>query len=354
MQGMGKITASLLLTVASLAAGTVGASAPLDFNYRVAGEEHVRPVLVFNDGEDIFIQPNPVTASEVRVVGVSAERQGPYLVVRGLANTFTLAVKKYGIAEISYKGTPAAKVAVEKPQVANAASMKVAAAGQGEGKISVAQAPSQKAAPSAEPPSVSESLAKKQKECKPQRDDKESAFVVTFPEGQSVLTATVREALAQVATKPEEISVLEITGASDSSKKNIAASRAEAIKAYLVDKGVSERTISIAGRSATGIGSELRIVRSSIYPCSVNGFAVSYKNSLTMTAMGNGDAVELLKRVADEAGIGFQTEGTVRRIEISVSMVGKSLMSVLETVGEKLGADADVVYRGQQLVLRFR
>lgn len=352
---MGKITALLLSAVATLSATSVGASTPLDFNYRVAGEEHVRPVLVFNDGEDVFIQPNPATASDVKVIGASAERQGPYLVIRGLATTFTLSVKKFGIAEVSYKGSQLHKAASEKAVALAASSLQVpskAAAPAPKADERVVSAPVTKLV--AEAPKVQEQPAAKKADCKGRRDDKESAFVVTFPDGLTTLTSSVREALSQVVLQPEEISALEITGEGKGSKKNIAAARADAIKAFLVEKGVADKVISVASRASTGIGSELRIVRSMIYPCSLNGFAVSYKNSLTMTAMGTGDAADLLKRVAEEAGLSFQSDGKVRRIEVSVSMVGKSLMSVLEAVGEKLGTDADVVYRGQQLVLRYR
>ena len=48
------------LLVSSLAMGlhTAHAAAGLDFGYRIDGPADLRPTLVFNDGEDTYIQPS--------------------------------------------------------------------------------------------------------------------------------------------------------------------------------------------------------------------------------------------------------------------------------------------------------
>ena len=80
---------------------------PLEFSYRISGGQKVRPTLVFNDGSDTFIQPHPETDSEITIKGAEYERQGPYLVIRGVVDEFRIVSKKNGVAIITH--TPAGK-----------------------------------------------------------------------------------------------------------------------------------------------------------------------------------------------------------------------------------------------------
>jgi hypothetical protein len=65
---------------------------PLDFSYRVS-DNAVSIGIVFDDGRDIFVQPaDPALVARLRVTDAPFVLQGPYLVVRGLANRVSLAV----------------------------------------------------------------------------------------------------------------------------------------------------------------------------------------------------------------------------------------------------------------------
>lgn len=63
-------------------AGALPAAEPFNFDYVIEGPEGVRPRLVFSDGRDTWI--HPMDGVETRVLGMPAQRQGPYIVVRGL------------------------------------------------------------------------------------------------------------------------------------------------------------------------------------------------------------------------------------------------------------------------------
>jgi hypothetical protein len=76
------------LLVSSLVMGlqTAHAAAALDFGYRIDGPVNVRPTLVFNDGEDTYIQPS----GGVRTHVAGAQPDGPYLRLAGTPDSFTV------------------------------------------------------------------------------------------------------------------------------------------------------------------------------------------------------------------------------------------------------------------------
>jgi hypothetical protein len=78
--------ATLALAWASLNvfAGTASRNA-YDFNYNVSSTGQ-RPMIVFNDGENTYIQPPPGAKA---TVSTASQQQGPYLVVPGLPQFIT-------------------------------------------------------------------------------------------------------------------------------------------------------------------------------------------------------------------------------------------------------------------------
>lgn len=74
---------------------------PLDLDYRVSGYESLRPKLVFNDGNDTFIQGD----ESLRAVGLPYERQGPYLVVKGIRERIVLEGRGMRKVSIIYTGS---------------------------------------------------------------------------------------------------------------------------------------------------------------------------------------------------------------------------------------------------------
>ncbi|WP_321935260.1 hypothetical protein [Paraburkholderia sp. J8-2] len=69
-----------------LSAGASHAAEGMDFGYRVDGPGSVRPTLVFNDGEDTYIQP----AQGIRTSVTGAVPDGPYLRLPGMPDSFSV------------------------------------------------------------------------------------------------------------------------------------------------------------------------------------------------------------------------------------------------------------------------
>lgn len=70
----------------ALAGGAARAADGMDFGYRVDGPGPVRPTLIFNDGEDTYIQP----AQGIRTSVPGAVADGPYLRLSGTPTSFTV------------------------------------------------------------------------------------------------------------------------------------------------------------------------------------------------------------------------------------------------------------------------
>lgn len=89
----------------SLAVATcpVFAASALDFGYRIDGPTNLRPTLVFNDGEDTYIQPS----GNARVSVDGARQDGPYLRLPGIPDAI---VVRAGSAtmRIEHSGMPSA------------------------------------------------------------------------------------------------------------------------------------------------------------------------------------------------------------------------------------------------------
>lgn len=91
---------TIITLLASLLCSNAGAQ-PLDIDYRVSGYESLRPKLVFNDGNDTFIEGD----ESLRVLGLPYDRQGPYLVVKGIQERIVLEGRGMRKISIIYTGS---------------------------------------------------------------------------------------------------------------------------------------------------------------------------------------------------------------------------------------------------------
>lgn len=91
----------LLLSGLALGMHTAYAAAALDFGYRIDGPANVRPTLVFNDGENTYIQPS----ASVRTHVAGATADGPYLRLPGIPDSFVARVGSISL-HVQHTGLP--------------------------------------------------------------------------------------------------------------------------------------------------------------------------------------------------------------------------------------------------------
>ena len=313
---------------------------PLDFSYRITGQGKQRPILVFNDGSNVFVQPNPEADADVRIVGAVAQREGAYFVIRGLPDSFSVEGKK-GRSEVIYeKRAPAQTIST----------------------TTVAQVPVSPvipprpvgAAPKAPVPVVATpSPVKENKEaCVHEQQLQESAFVVSFKSNSSELSATVTEQLAQIV--PDTSAVNSISIMPDAETAKLATERGAAVKRYFVKRGVAADNITIDTARNTGIGVEVVVVSRVGAICKPTGIAVKYKSPAAVTLVGNADAKVFLEQLCAAAGMApLKTEGTATPLPLSLNNINHPMIDVLKEIGAKLGTRADVIYRKNEITLRY-
>ncbi|VVE14005.1 MULTISPECIES: hypothetical protein [Pandoraea] len=85
---------------------TAYAAPALDFGYRIDGPVHVRPTLVFNDGQDTYIQPSGNARTNV----AGALSDGPYLRLPGTPESFTVRAGAITL-HVQHAGLPSAPTA---------------------------------------------------------------------------------------------------------------------------------------------------------------------------------------------------------------------------------------------------
>lgn len=97
------VQSALAVLVAIQIAPTAQAAGPLDFGYAVDGPPSIRPVLVFNDGTDTYVQP----AQGVPTVVKGAIPDGPYLRAPGLPDTLKVKAGRYSLT-VNHVAAPSA------------------------------------------------------------------------------------------------------------------------------------------------------------------------------------------------------------------------------------------------------
>lgn len=73
-----------------------------------------------------------------------------------------------------------------------------------------------------------------------------------------------------------------------------------------------------------------------------------------ITVRWNGDAPEVLRKIAEAKGLNFSVAGRPVASPIAIDATNTDFISVLENIGTQLGARADVVLKSDSLELRYR
>lgn len=346
------ISASFAVAIAltALSGPVAAADSPLDFSYKVTGASDVRPLLVFNDGADTFIQPQDPTDKTMLVNGASPVRQGPYFVVRGVGGEITLSLGSKATARIFY--TKAA--AVVKPQSASipASEIRTPTAALAQPKVSEPKVQSAKAAPKeAEQATPEVKPVQKPSICQPRREQRDSAFVATFKSGTSVLSDLAKGEVNKFVGDTTSITGVDVIA--EGTGKVPAQKRAEAIKGVLVGAGIDAGKIALDVRSATGIGSEIHIHRTTEIPCG-SGIVRMPSRKGTVSIIWDRDAKELAERIASELKVKLTVTGTVRPLPVRVAAVDMPFGEAMQQVGQALDEGADLILRANELVLSFK
>lgn len=340
------LSASFAVSVAlaSLSPVAIAASAPLDFSYRVTGANEVRPLLVFNDGVDTFIQPQDPADKALLVNGSVPVRQGPYFVVHGVAREITMTGPAKTSVRISYAKTPAVQTAPAKVMVAE--EPKIAPQ-----KATEPPAPQPKMQ-QPEPPVAEAKLAStKPAACQPRRETRESAFVATFKAGTSTLSDLAKAEVKKFIGDPGSITGVDITA--EGTEKVSGQKRADAIKAALVAGGVEASRIHAAVRSPLGIGSEIHIHRTVEIPCGSAVVRIPSRKA-SVTVIWDRNAKELAERIASELKVKLTVAGEVRDFPVRIAAVDLPFNEAMQRVGQALDEGADLILRSNELILSFK
>ena len=380
--------------VSGVALARTGGTDPLEFSYRIAGGQKVRPVLVFNDGGDTFIQPNPETEGDLTVKGGAIERQGPYYVIKGVVQEFTLISKKHGSAQITYvppaKPQPAQQLVapvqapVPKAESGPVAPIKAERPSKAEYELALktvsqsAKEPErtalktdgiQKAEEKLEvkkPASIDKEIESRAKSfanelnaetlCNPKFDLKESAFVVAFANKSSTLSAGTLERLKSAIGSVSMVTAVNGFAEDSANQEKLAAARAKTINDEVRSLGVPASKIIIGTRKFTGIGTEIRVEHSIERECEMpkGAIAVLSHNAGRISVGVNADTKDVLAKIASQTGRAFRIEGTERPIQLNTVIRDQSLVKVLTTIGTALGNNADVVLRSNEIALRYK
>ena len=220
-----------------------GSNAPLDFSYRVQGDGRIAP-LVFSDGNDIYIQPDREQLGELRVLDAPFVQEGPYLVVKGLRERFTL----------SWRGAVTT--------VSHAA-----------------------AATAAAQPSPAAFAPHAAARCRPGVEVAETRYPVVFLPRSTRLNAAFVERLPAIVAEAKTADAVTVVGRPDVSDVQFAQRRAIKVRTALVAQGVPEGLIRIEARSAPEHGSELVVSRRRETSC-----PAAQSEALTATASGRPDS----------------------------------------------------------------
>lgn len=376
----GKILPAIAVCVSMIGGGAEAKSTnsdPLDFDYRVAGDQKIRPTLVFNDGVDTYVQTNIDAEGDVSIKGVEFEKQGPYLVIRGVVQKFTVFSKKSGVATVAYIGS-AGKGGISGPAVVDAHKHEVARSLQAQGDATVSQskaviqasetAPSVKQSVQDSKPNVrvaAEHEAKgrlealhteaSQEVCRRTIQTKESAFVVAFGGKSAGLSAAAVESLRSAIGSTSDIQSIRGHTEAMNDDEKVSAARAKTIVDTLKKFGVAGEKISIGTRSATGIGTELRIVHGKMVDCEVAPGTINVvaHDRQNVSIAADADAADVLAKLATSAGLPYRKEGAAKKIPLKVAQQNQPLLLVLEAIGNSLGNAADIIYRDNEIVLRY-
>lgn len=346
------ISASFAVTIglATLSGTVSAADSPLDFSYKTTGAAEVRPLLVFNDGTDTFIQPQDPSDKTLLVNGSAPVWQGPYFVVRGIAAEIKLSQGNKASARIAYtkvpvvrQQAPATVVPETRPQMVAAAPAAVIETKR--------QAEKSVAKEAAQVPAETKPVVQKASACHPRREQRDSAFVASFKSGTSTLSDLAKAEVNKFVGDTRSITGVEVIA--EGAGKVPGQKRAEAIKSVLVDAGIEAVKIDSSVRTPTGIGTEIHIHRTTEIPCGSSVVRMASRKE-NVSIIWDRDAKELAERIASELKVKLTVTGTVRPLPIQVSAVDLPFGEAMQRVGQALDEGADLILRANELVLSFK
>lgn len=332
-------TALLSAILCLLPASGIAASSPLDFNYRVTGASDLKPLLVFNDGIDTFIQPQDPTEKNVLVNGEAPVRQGPYFVVRGVVTEVSLLQGKNSAVRIAHLRP---QVAPRAPDLPAASVPAPGAKASGPLRVVANESPS---APGGDTQKGNRGA------CLPHRETRESAFVATFKRGTSTLSSAAEGEFKKFVGDTSSVSSVEIIA--EGGNNVPAQKRADSIKKLLVDAGISAASISASVRAPSGIGSEVHIKRTTEVPCGAAVVRMPSKK-LNATVIWDGDGAALVEKIAQELRLNFSVRGGKRPLPVRMAVTDVSFAEAMQRVGAALGDDVDLVLRSTEVILDFK
>ena len=334
---------TLIVAAAVQVGGAYAANAPLDFSYRVTGAHEIKPLMVFNDGATTFIQPQDVEDKALRVNGSAPVKQGPYYVVQGVPSEITISKDKKTTIVIAHVG-----------QAVKAASAKLDAPDSGAGQALPASVREKldagASSKTGEQPDTA-AAARKTTTCKPSTSGRDSALVVAFKANAAVLSDTAKGQIAEILKNPLQISQAEVIAEADA--KALRNKRGDAITQVLVDAGVTRDKVQIVPRELTGIGSEIHIHRTIEIPCNAEIVNATTRKA-PLTVLWDGDAKKLLERIATSLSMRVSVDGDERPIPVRIAGTDDSFSDVMTQIGRAIDADADLILRGDELVMKFK
>lgn len=341
---------AVAIALAGLSGAVSAADSPLDFSYRVTGASDVRPLLVFNDGADTFIQPQDPSDKTLLVNGTAPVRQGPYFVVHGVGGEITLSLGNKASARIAYTKAPVAR---PQPAATPVPDIRPSTAVAAQPKVTETKAPAAKVvAKDAEQPVMdAKPVVQKPSICQPRREQRDSAFVATFKSGTSALSDLAKAEVTKFVGDTSSITGVDVIA--EGAGKVPGQKRAETIKSVLVGAGIEAGKIGMAVRTPTGIGSEIHIHRTTEIPCGSSVVRMPSRKG-NVSIIWDRDAKELAERIASELKVKLTVTGTVRSLPVRVAAVDMPFGEAMQRVGQALDEGADLILRANELVLSFK
>lgn len=334
-----------LISLLALAGGGAKASQPLAFDFLVTGSDLIRPVLVFHDGENTYIQPpDNIPLNAITVKSAEAAQYGPYLMVKGVPKFFTLNMKKEQV-NITYTGDTTASSA----PIATA--MLAASLGKAAAQAAPSLVPVKGVAIPA-PAHRDAATVAQAPGCEKRVSRSESAYVVgfDFPPGALPSPSVSKLRLAVSPASNIESIFISLPQLAESA----ASARSKALDTALVDIGVPASKIHTDFKGKTDFGAEIRIVRSTLMACATETVRIEAPHSGAVTVLGTADAKQIVEELALKLGVMFRTEGDPVPLPVVIAETEVPLITVLQKIGNGLNQRAIVVSRPNELLIRYR
>jgi hypothetical protein len=330
MLNMKSIVLAIAFAAIPCAGYSASKSAPLDFNYRVSGATEVRPSLVFNDGNDTYIQPSGKTRIVwVKGGGASVERSGAYFVVSGTPQKIELVDENNDTATVSYQGSGGGFGARSIVDLGGGYSPKGALPTLGWSGLQ---------------PALPKSCGGVQKE--------ESILAVNF-EGNALKLTGERESVVATAAKNHGTTQVLIT-APNGDDLEIVRKRNDYLTKVITSVGVHQNNFQYARGATIDGATEITLVRTETIECEPGKPIVTKDGNLLTILAKNTDASILLNEIAHSMGLRFSVEGPVRLTPIDFEVYQSAQGVALHKLGAAVAAWATVVLRDDELVLRFK